>query len=80
MKNKMIYYWAQGKVVARSYKKWFDKGSRFETKDSITGLHHFYVNASYTLTDISRELANHIQDLIEEYGTITVTVEDYKNV
>ena len=79
--NKMTYYWANGEVVARSYKHFFDRGARFETKDAVTNLHRFCTTAHNNLIDsddIARDIACHVQQLVEEYGAITVTVENYR--
>lgn len=75
----MTYYWANGDVVARSYKHFFDIGKRFETVDPITGLHNFCADEQYNIEDdIPRLLAGHIRKLVEKYEVITVTVEEYK--
>lgn len=79
--NKMTYYWANGEVVARSYKHFFDRGARFESKDAVTNLHHFCTTSHRNFSDsndIASDIAYQVQELVEEYGSISVTVEDYR--
>ena len=79
--NKMTYYWAKGEVVARSYKHFFDRGARFEARDAVTNLHHFCIISHHNFSDsndIASDIAFHVQELVEEYGSISVTVENYR--
>ena len=77
--NKMTYYWATatGKVVARSYMHFFDRGARFEEKDAVTNLHRFCITSHNNCSNAS-DIAFHVQKLINEYGSIRVTVENYR--
>ena len=81
--NKMTYYWANGEVVARSYKHFFDRGARFEAKDPVTNLHRFCITSHHNFggsNDITSDIAYQVQELVEEYGSISVTVENYRGV
>ena len=66
--NKMTYYWANGEVVARSYKHFFDRGARFEARDAVTNLHRFCITSHNNCSNASenyRELYNIIKDKIK---------------
>lgn len=79
--NKMTYYWANGEVVARSYKHFFDRGARFEAKDAVTNLHRFCTTSHRNFSDsndVAADIAFQVQELVEEYGSISVTVENYR--
>lgn len=79
--NKMTYYWANGEVVARSYKHFFDRGARSEARDAITNLHRFRTTSHHNFSnsnDIASDIAFQVQELVEEYGSISVTVENYR--
>lgn len=79
--NKMTYYWANGEVVARSYKHFFDRGARFEARDVVTNLHRFCTTSHRNFSDsndIASDIAFQVQELVEEYGSISVTVENYR--
>ena len=79
--NKMTYYWANGEVVAKSYKHFFDRGARFEARDAVTNLHRFCTTSHHNFSnsnDIASDIAFHVQELVEEYGSISVTVENYR--
>ena len=74
----MFYYHNQeGKVVARSYKHFFDVGSCSEYKDAVTNLHKFAVS-KHCRIDSPQDLMFEIQFLTEEYGPVTVSEYEYR--
>lgn len=84
--EKMMYYSSKDlcgdeKVVARSYRTSdgfiFDKGTRFENKDPVSGLHHFFVISS-TVCESEKDLSYHIKQLKKDFKNISVTEEYYR--
>ena len=78
MANIMFYYHDKsGEVIARSYKHFFDIGSRFDTKDPVSGLHHFRATTEYKLSS-PQDLMFCMNRLTEEYGEITISTYEYR--
>ena len=78
MATMFYYHKADGEIVARSYKHFFDEGHRNEMwKDAVTGLHKFLATYHHNLSS-PQDLMYDLERLTEKYGPLTISTCEYR--